>query len=141
MHQDKLYYKIGEVAQIAGLEPYVLRYWESEFKEITPIKSKSNQRLYRKKDIDTVLLIKKLLYAEGFTIDGARKKIRELRSEHDDHKSEEGVTDPEHQMTFGFSEEENNLSVEPKIVHSKNDVKLFKTIKKELEELRDLLHE
>lgn len=71
---DKLYYKIGEVAQIADLEPYVLRYWESEFKEITPIKSKSNQRLYRKKDIDTVMLIKKLLYSEGFTIDGAREK-------------------------------------------------------------------
>lgn len=73
---DKLYFKIGEVAALAGVEPYVLRYWETEFKEINPVKSKTNQRLYRRKDIEAVLRIKQLLYEEGFTIDGARKKIR-----------------------------------------------------------------
>ncbi len=74
---DKLYFKIGEVASIAGVEAYVLRYWESAFKEISPVKSRTNQRLYRKRDIETVLWIKQLLYQEGFTIEGAKKKLRE----------------------------------------------------------------
>lgn len=74
---DKLYFKIGEVADLAGVQPYVLRYWETEFKEICPVKSRSNQRLYRRRDVETVLSIKHLLYDEGFTIEGARKRIRE----------------------------------------------------------------
>jgi DNA-binding transcriptional MerR regulator len=80
---DKLYFKIGEVARIAGVEPYVLRYWETEFKEISPVKSRTKQRLYRRKDIETVIDIKRLLYDEGFTIDGARRKMREGRGEKD----------------------------------------------------------
>lgn len=78
---DKLYFKIGEVAQFAGVEPYVLRYWETEFKEINPVKSRTNQRLYRRRDIETVLWIKQLLYDEGFTIEGARKRMREMKGE------------------------------------------------------------
>jgi DNA-binding transcriptional MerR regulator len=74
---DKRYYRIGEVAKITGIKPYVLRYWESEFRWMTPQKSKSKQRLYRKRDIDMILLIKKLLYEQRFTIAGARKKLRE----------------------------------------------------------------
>lgn len=76
---DKLYFKIGEVAKIAGVEPYVLRYWETEFKEIHPVKSKTNQRLYRRKDLETILKIKALLYEEGFTIEGARKQLKEIQ--------------------------------------------------------------
>jgi DNA-binding transcriptional MerR regulator len=75
---DKRYYRIGEVARITGVKPYVLRYWESEFRWMAPQKSRSNQRLYRRKDIDTILLIKKLLYEQRFTIAGARRKLREL---------------------------------------------------------------
>lgn len=74
---EKLYYKIGEVAHLIGVEPYVLRYWETEFREINPIKSKAGQRLYRRRDVDTILRIKRFLYEEGFTIEGARKKLRE----------------------------------------------------------------
>lgn len=74
---DKLYFKIGEVAELVNVEPYVLRYWETEFKEIAPIKSRSNQRLYRKKDLERVMQIKHLLYQEGFTIDGARRRLQE----------------------------------------------------------------
>ncbi len=74
---DKLYFKIGEVAQIAGVKPHVLRYWESEFTAIAPVKSRSNQRLYRRDDILLVLKLKELLYAQGYTIAGARKKIKE----------------------------------------------------------------
>jgi len=76
--RDKLYYRIGEVAEITGVKPYVLRYWESEFRWMSPQKSRSKQRLYRSKDIDTILLIKKLLYEERYTIAGARKHLREL---------------------------------------------------------------
>ena len=75
---DRLYYRIGEVSRITGLKPHVLRYWESEFKVIKPYKAGSLQRLYRKKDLDIIQKIKKLLYEEGFTIAGAKKKIRDL---------------------------------------------------------------
>jgi len=71
----KLFYKIGEVCQFTDTQPYVLRFWESEFPQLAPKKSRSGQRLYRRKDIDMVLEIKKLLYEEGFTIAGARKKL------------------------------------------------------------------
>ncbi|MEK6645909.1 MAG: MerR family transcriptional regulator [Candidatus Firestonebacteria bacterium] len=72
---DKLFYTIGEVSKIAGVKSYVLRYWESEFKSLSPTKTSGKQRVYRKKDVDTVLLIKKLLHQDGFTISGAKKKM------------------------------------------------------------------
>jgi len=75
---DRLYYRIGEVSRITGLKPHVLRYWESEFKVIKPHKGGSLQRLYRRKDLELIVKIKKLLYEEGFTIAGAKKKIRDL---------------------------------------------------------------
>lgn len=78
---DKMAFKIGEVAEITGLKPYVLRYWESEFDALTPQKSAFNQRMYSKRDVETVLLIKKLLYDEKFSIAGAKKKLKELRKE------------------------------------------------------------
>lgn len=78
---EKLYYRIGEVSRMTGLKPHVLRYWESEFKIIKPHKGGSLHRLYRRKDLDLILRIKKLLYQEGFTIAGAKKKIRDLESE------------------------------------------------------------
>lgn len=74
---DKLYYKIGEVAKFTGIKTHVLRYWETEFKAIRPNKSRSNQRLYRRQDVDLILHLKDLLYNQGFTIAGARKKLRE----------------------------------------------------------------
>ena len=70
---DKLYFKIGEVSAITGVEPHVLRYWEAEFKVIKPQRASSNQRLYRRVDVENVLTIKKLLQEDGFTIPGARK--------------------------------------------------------------------
>ncbi len=72
---DKLFYKIGEVSKIAGVEPYVLRYWETEFPFLKPRKSKSGQRIYVKKDLDLIFQIKDLLYKERFTIEGVRKKF------------------------------------------------------------------
>jgi len=72
---DKKYLKIGEASQIADLEPHVLRFWESEFKNLSPKKDSGNQRLYTRKDLELIFEIKKLLYDESYTIAGARKKI------------------------------------------------------------------
>jgi DNA-binding transcriptional MerR regulator len=74
---DKLYFKIGEVAELTGVKTHVLRYWETEFSTFKPTKSRTNQRLYRRKDIEFILRIKDLLYNQGFTIAGAKKKLRE----------------------------------------------------------------
>jgi DNA-binding transcriptional MerR regulator len=71
----KLFYRIGEVSRLSGLEPYVLRYWETEFPQIKPDKGRSGHRLYQKKDLNAILLVKHLLYQEGYTIAGARKKL------------------------------------------------------------------
>ena len=72
---NKLFFKIGEVCEITDTQPYVLRYWESEFPALAPAKNSSGQRIYRRRDIDTVLRIKQLLYEEGFTIAGAKKRL------------------------------------------------------------------
>ena len=74
---DKLYFKIGEVAEIVGVPAYVLRYWETEFRTVKPQKSRTQQRVYRRRDVGTLLKIKQLLYVEKFTIAGARQKLKE----------------------------------------------------------------
>lgn len=73
---DKLYFKIGEVADLLGVEPYVLRYWETEFTQLTPKKSGTGHRLYRRKDVELLLKIKHLLYEKRFTIEGARQALQ-----------------------------------------------------------------
>ena len=73
----KLYFRIGEVAGIVGVEPHVLRYWETEFRSIRPQKSAKGQRIYSRRDVETLLKVKDLLYAHRFTIAGARRKLRE----------------------------------------------------------------
>ena len=78
---EKLYFKIGEVSEIVGVEPYVLRYWETEFELLKPSKAPSKHRLYKKRDVELLLEIKRLLYSEGFTIEGARKKLKENKKE------------------------------------------------------------
>jgi DNA-binding transcriptional MerR regulator len=110
---DKRYYRIGEVSKITGVKPYVLRYWESEFRWMAPQKSKSKQRLYRKRDIDVIQLIKKLLYEQRFTIAGARKKLRE--------------------MGVGRALEEGTLSVET------DHQARYRKIREELQQIRALL--
>ncbi len=77
---DKLYFKIGEVSKITGVKPYVLRYWESEFKIIRPQKSSSKQRVYTKRDVELIMEIKDLLYKEKFTLEGAKKKLKEIQN-------------------------------------------------------------
>ena len=78
---DKIYFKIGEVAEIVGVKSHVLRYWEAEFKSLKPVKSRSNQRLYRREDIEQALLIKSLLYQQGFTLSGARQQLKNPKAQ------------------------------------------------------------
>src|SRR5213594_3742217 len=77
---EKLFFRIGEVCDIAGVEAYVLRFWETEFPFLAPQKSKSGHRVYKKKDVELVLKVKELLYDRGFTIAGARKQLSRGRN-------------------------------------------------------------
>lgn len=79
----KLYYRIGDVCRIIGVEPHVLRYWETEFPGLAPRKNKAGQRTYRPHDIELILTIRKLLYEEGYTIAGARKQLARHPRSHD----------------------------------------------------------
>ena len=74
---DKLYFKIGEVSALLEVQPYVLRYWETEFDVLKPNKAPSRHRLYRREDVELLMDIKRLLYTEGYTIEGARKKLKQ----------------------------------------------------------------
>ena len=75
---DKLYFKIGEVAKLVGVKPYVLRYWETEFPMIRPGKTRSRHRLYRRRDVEALLEIKRLLHNERYTIEGAKRRLKSL---------------------------------------------------------------
>src|SRR5689334_20688724 len=75
---DKLFFKIGEVAEIIGVRPHVLRYWESELPALRPMKTRGAHRVYRRRDVELAMLVKRLLQDEGFTISGAKKRLREL---------------------------------------------------------------
>ena len=88
---DKLYFRIGEVATLCRLPAYVLRFWESEFPQLKPVKGSTGQRMYRKRDVESVLRIKQLLYEQGFTIAGARQQ---LRSENKSDKTQPAIPFP-----------------------------------------------
>jgi len=79
---EKLYFRIGEVSELAALPTYVLRFWETEFAQLKPTKSSTGQRMYRRKDVEYVMQIRKLLYEDGFTIAGAREKLKEQMRSH-----------------------------------------------------------
>ena len=114
---DRLYYKIGEVSQIVGVKPHVLRYWETEFPMVKPYKKDSKQRLYRKRDLRLLLMIKKLLQEEMYTIAGARQVLKKLKEQ------ETSVRD--RQLYFKFYQE--------------NYKAQLRDIKKELLEIKKIL--
>ncbi len=95
---NKLYFKIGEVSEITGVKPYVLRYWETEFNIVKPSKTRTNQRLYRRKEVELILEIKRLLYDEKFTIAGAKKMLME--------RSRKRVEQGRQQLSMNFNREE-----------------------------------
>jgi DNA-binding transcriptional MerR regulator len=92
---QKDFYRIGEVARMTDLKPFVLRYWETEFPMLEPVKSASGHRLYRAEDVNMVLRIKRLLYDEGFTIAGARRHLREPQAASDAHPADFHLTSPD----------------------------------------------
>ena len=125
---DKLYYKIGEVAKFTGVKTHVLRYWETEFKAIRPNKSRSNQRLYRKRDVELILHLKDLLYNQGFTIAGARKKLRE--------KPDRKVAEPVKKSTVKTSATDDQLALP---LSGSVDLKLLKEIREDVLQLKKSL--
>lgn len=124
---DKRYYRIGEVSRLTGVKPYVLRYWESEFRWMSPAKSRSKQRLYRKRDIETIQLIKKLLYEERFTIEGARRRLRELGVE----GARESVREAARERPAGDAQLELRVDVDVRAE--------FRRLREELQTIRSLL--
>ncbi len=78
---DKRYFRIGEASRIIGVEPYVLRYWESEFPQVRPERADSNQRTYKREDLENLLTVKKLLYEEKMTIEGAKRRLRQEKGD------------------------------------------------------------
>jgi DNA-binding transcriptional MerR regulator len=136
---EKQYFKIGEVSEILNVEPYVLRYWESEFKILKPTRTRARQRLYHKKDLELLLEIKHLLYDEKFTIAGAKKRLQEMRRQEAAEKkskrplkSEKPEAELETVSDNGFEESaEGELSSDYR--------EILRDIKKELKELRAIL--
>ena len=124
---EKRYYRIGEVARITGIKPYVLRYWESEFRWMSPAKSRSKQRLYRRRDIETIQLIKKLLYEDRFTIEGARKRLREL--------GVDGARESSQQQAIASAPDDAQLELRVNL-DSRTE---FRRIREELKTIRALL--
>src|SRR5208282_108453 len=88
----KLYFRIGEVAELVGVEPHVLRYWEREFRTIRPTKSAKGQRVYSRRDVENLLRVRELLYSEGFTIAGAKKKLQRTGAEPREREGDEEET-------------------------------------------------
>jgi DNA-binding transcriptional MerR regulator len=111
---DKIYFKIGEVSEIVGVEPYVLRYWESEFSALKPSKSRSQQRMYKKRDVELLLKIKKLLYDEMYTIAGAKKKL-----------TRSGEKNPSPQMSLELSNPPKNTDVIEEVEKELKDLLAF----------------
>jgi DNA-binding transcriptional MerR regulator len=91
----KAYYSIGEVCDLTGLKPHVLRYWETQFDVLNPTKNRAGNRVFRPKEIELILLVKHLLYEEKYTIEGARKRLQELRKDGDLEEERQDVLEPE----------------------------------------------
>jgi DNA-binding transcriptional MerR regulator len=133
---DKLYFKIGEVSKIVAVKPYVLRYWETEFKELGPLKSRSNQRLYRRKDVELLVDIKRLLYSEGFTISGARKQVRDILRGRSKGQDPASLVQQNEAFTKARSE---SAESQVNLGFAASNKKFLEEIHKELTEIKDLL--
>lgn len=130
---EKQYFKIGEVSEILDVEPYVLRYWESEFKILKPTRTRARQRLYHKKDLELLMEIKHLLYDEKFTIAGAKKRLQEMKKQAAAEKRSKKAAKPAKKKTQPEA---------LKAADTGEDVdykEILQDIKKELKELRAIL--
>ncbi len=97
---EKAFFRIGEVSKILSVKPYVIRYWETEFKTIKPVRTKTAQRLYRKKDVEELLTIRNLLYQQRFTISGAKKQLLKMHA-----KDESTPKDSDHEKLLFIKKE------------------------------------
>lgn len=137
---EKQYFKIGEVSEILDVEPYVLRYWESEFKILKPTRTRARQRLYHKKDLELLLEIKHLLYDEKFTIAGAKKRLQEMKRQEAAEKRAKKSTKVEKQKPQSVVLEAAATNSDDTQGAEKADYRdLLRDIKKELKELRAIL--
>jgi DNA-binding transcriptional MerR regulator len=101
---NKMAFKIGEVADLLNVKAYVLRYWETEFEQLKPKKSKHNQRMYERRDVETLMLIKKLHYRDRFSIEGARTALKRLRKETQTVKKMQSMTEHYEEMAMGLEQ-------------------------------------
>lgn len=136
---NKLYFRIGEVSKLINVEPYVLRYWESEFPDIKPSKSKSGQRLYKRRDVEMLVKIKELLYDERYTINGARKRLKDCMRTGDEIEVRVPETElPESQLDV-FATPEPIIEEELVSMHGEkqpqHSAKTLHKVRRDLEEL------
>ena len=124
---DKLFFRISEVAKLAGVEPYVLRFWESEFTILTPEKNRGGWRVYRRKDVERILEIKRLLYEEGYTIEGARRKLSPRHS-----NDEEPPPTPQ--------DAAQGIEKSMPLFQSKDGANVLKQVRQELESILTMLN-
>jgi DNA-binding transcriptional MerR regulator len=137
---DKLYFKIGEVAKLVGVKPYVLRYWETEFPSVRPGKTRSKHRLYRRRDVEALLEIKRLLHKERYTIEGAKKRLRAWREDAEG----AAAAAPESAEQVADATVENVAESDPQMslpLHDGAYRKALLQVKRGLEEIYDLLKE
>jgi DNA-binding transcriptional MerR regulator len=135
---EKQYFKIGEVSEILDVEPYVLRYWESEFKILKPTRTRARQRLYHKKDLELLLEIKHLLYDEKFTIAGAKKRLQEMKKQEAAERRAKKASRASKQRTQAAVPPESR-SNESSATEKSDYREILLEIKKELKELRSIL--
>jgi DNA-binding transcriptional MerR regulator len=137
----KRYFTIGEVSELCGVKPHVLRYWEQEFTQLRPMKRRGNRRYYQHHEVLMIRRIRDLLYEQGFTISGARNKLQELVQQERDKKRAGEV------MLQGLDDLEDNLSLEEtrsednwQLTSDDNDSNKLQLLRRELFEIRDLLN-
>jgi DNA-binding transcriptional MerR regulator len=137
----KRYFTIGEVSELCGVKPHVLRYWEQEFTQLRPMKRRGNRRYYQHHEVLMIRRIRDLLYEQGFTISGARNKLQELVQQERDKKRAGEV------MLQGLDDLEDNLSLDEVRVEDawqlsadENDASKLQLLRRELFEIRDLLN-
>lgn len=139
---EKIYFKIGEVCDLVDVQAHVLRYWETEFPQLAPQKNRSGQRSYRRKDVETALRIKELLYEELYTIAGARKRLQNEQRENGKHKNgesaaqspvspEPGLFDSEIEASAAYSHHSPSMSAEGR--------EALRSLGSQLLELREML--
>jgi len=137
----KRYFTIGEVSELCGVKPHVLRYWEQEFTQLRPMKRRGNRRYYQHHEVLMIRRIRDLLYEQGFTISGARNKLQELVQQERDKKRAgevmlQGLDDLEDNLSLDENRSEDNWQLTP----DDNDSNKLQLLRRELFEIRDLLN-